>query len=134
MFAQPLFGKEFFMSTFDNSVSIHPYFMIEDANMEAAKGFLAQFCELVAANEKEGCLFYNFTFKGNELCCREAYKDADAVMAHFANCGEALGEFTKIVEMTRIEVHGPAAELEKLKEAFAAFNPDYYICECGIGN
>ncbi len=39
-----------------------------------------------------------------------------------------------IVELSRIEVHGPAAELEQLKEGFAAMNPDYYVSECGIGN
>jgi quinol monooxygenase YgiN len=121
------------MSTFDNAVSINPYFQITDQNMAAAKDFLAQFCDLVSKNEP-GCLFYNFTFKGNELCCREAYKNADAVKAHFDNCGPALGEFMKIAELSRIEVHGPTAELEQLKEAFAAFNPDYYVSECGIGN
>ena len=121
------------MSTFDNSVSINPYFQITDENMEAAKGFLKQFCDLVAKNE-EGCLFYNFTFKGNELCCREAYKNAKAVSAHLENCGPALGKFLEIVELLRIEVHGPAAELDQLKEGFAAMNPDYYISECGIGN
>lgn len=120
------------MSTFDNAVSINPYFQITDENMEAAKGFLARFCDLVGKNE-QGCLFYNFTFKGNELCCREAYKNADAVKAHFDNCGSALGEFMKVAKLSRIEVHGPAAELEQLKEAFEAFNPDYYVSECGIG-
>ena len=121
------------MSTFDNAVSINPYFKIPEGQMEAAKGFLAQFCELVSSNE-EGCLFYNFTFKGDEMCCREAYKDADAVMAHLGNCGPALGEFLGIAQLLRIEVHGPAGELEKLKEAFADFNPDYYVSDCGIGN
>ena len=121
------------MSTFDNAVSISPYFQITDENMEAAKGFLARFCDLVRENEP-GCLFYNFTFKGNALCCREAYKDADAVKAHLGNCGPALGELLKIAELSRIELHGPAGELEQLKEAFAAMNPDYYISECGIGN
>ena len=121
------------MSTFDNAVSINPYFQVPDENMAAAKAALAQFCDLVSKNET-GCLFYNFTFKGNELCCREAYKDADAVTAHLENCGAALGEFLGIVELLRIEVHGPAAELEKLKEGFAPMNPDYYVSECGIGN
>ncbi len=121
------------MNTFDHAVSIHPYFKIADQNMEAAKGFLAQFCDLVRKNE-EGCLFYNFTFKGNELFCREAYKDAGAVMAHLENCGPALGEFLKIAEVVRIEVHGPAPELDQLKEAFADLDPDYYLSECGIGN
>jgi quinol monooxygenase YgiN len=125
--------KELCMSTFDNAVSINPYFKIPDENMEAAKGGLKEFCDLVKKNEP-GCLFYNFTFKGNEMCCREAYKDADAVKAHLENCGPALGEFLKIAELLRIEVHGPAAALEQLKETFAAFNPDYYVSECGIGN
>ena len=114
------------MSTFDNAVSINPYFKIADENMEAAKAGLKQFCDLVSKNEP-GCLFYNFTFNGNEMCCREAYKDAAAVQAHLENCGPALGEFLNIAELLRIEVHGPAAELDQLKEAFAAFNPDYYV-------
>ena len=121
------------MSTFDNAVSINPYFKIADENMDIAKGFLRKFCDLVSKNES-GCLFYNFTFKGNEMCCREAYKDAAAVQAHLENCGPALGEFLEKAELLRIEVHGPAAELDKLKEAFEAFNPDYYVSECGIGN
>ncbi len=121
------------MSTFDNAVSINPYFRIKDADMAACKSFLRRFCELVSSNE-EGCLFYNFTFDGNVLCCREAYTDADAVSAHLENCGEALGEFLEIAELLRIELHGPAGELDKLKEAFAPFNPDYFISECGIGN
>jgi len=123
------------MSTFDNAVSINPYFTIPEGKMEECKGFLARFCELVKTNE-EKCLFFNFTLKGNEMCCREAYTDAEAVLAHLENCGPALGEMLEsdTAELLRIEVHGPADELEKLKEAFTPFNPDYYVSECGIGN
>ncbi len=123
------------MGTFDNAVSINPYFTIQEGKMEECKGFLAQFCDLVSKNE-EGCLFFNFTFKENIMCCREAYTNAEAVQAHLENCGPALGEMlgSGVAELLRIEVHGPAGELEKLKEAFAAFNPDYYVSECGIGN
>ena len=121
------------MSTFDNAVSINPYFQIKDENMEAARAALANFCNLVRSNEPD-CLFYNFTFMGNKLCCREAYKDAAAVMAHLENCGPDLGKFLEIAELVQIEVHGPAEELDQLKEAFADFNPDYFVCECGIGN
>ncbi len=120
------------MSTFDNAVSIHPYFQVKEGQMEACKTFLAKFNELVA--NEELCLFYNFTFKGDVLCCREAYQNAAGVEAHLANCGALLGEFLNVADLTRIELQGPAEELEKLKPAFADFNPDYYICECGIGN
>jgi hypothetical protein len=99
--------------------------------MEACKSFLAQFNAKVV-NEKK-CLYYNFTFKDDLMCCREAYQDAEAVQAHLENCGAVLGEFLKIADLTRIELHGPAGELEKLKPTFASFNPEYFICECGIG-
>ena len=92
---------------------------------------LKQFCELVI--NEENCLFYNFTFKGDVLCCREAYKDAAAVMAHLENCGEALGKFVEIAELFRIELHGPAGELDKLREPLAGMNPDYFLLDCGIG-
>lgn len=120
------------MSTFDNAVTIHPYFKIQQGQMDACKSFLAQFCEKVA--DEEMCLYYNFTFQDDVLFCREAYHDADGVQAHLENCGALLGEFLKIADLTRIEVHGPAEELEKLKPAFADLNPEYFICECGIGN
>ena len=38
-----------------------------------------------------------------------------------------------IADLTRIEVHGPAEELEKLKPTLDDLNPEYFICECGIG-
>lgn len=119
------------MSTFDNSVSINPYFNITDENMAAAKEMLKTFCTLV--KKEEGCLYYNFCFKGNVLTCREAYKDAAAVMAHLENCGEALGKFVKIAQLFRIELLGPAQELDKLRPALADMKPDYFILDCGTG-
>ena len=119
------------MSSFDNAVSIHPYFKVRDGQLEACKSFLSQFNEKVAGEAK--CLFYNFTFKGDVMCCREAYQDAEGVQAHLENVGALLGELLKIADLTRIELHGPAPELEKLKPVFAEMNPEYFTCECGIG-
>ena len=119
------------MSTFDNAVSIHPYFKIKEGQMEACHSFLAQFCEKVVNEEK--CLYYNFTLQGDVLCCREAYRDADGVQAHLDNVGALLGELLGIADLVRIELHGPAEELEKLKPILTDMNPEYYVCECGIG-
>jgi quinol monooxygenase YgiN len=119
------------MSNFDKSVSIHPYFKIKQGQMDACKAFLAQFNAKVA--NEYNCLYYNFTLKGDVLCCREAYQNAEAVQEHLQNCGALLGEFLKIADLTRIELHGPAGELEKLKPNFADFRPDYFVFECGIG-
>jgi quinol monooxygenase YgiN len=116
---------------FDNAVSIHPYFKITEGQMEPCKSFLAQFCEKVAQEER--CLYYNFTFNEDVMFCREAYRDAEGVQAHLENCGALLGEFLKIADLTRIEVHGPTEELEKLKSILADLKPEYFTCECGIG-
>jgi len=35
------------MSIFANAVSIHPYFKIQEGQMEACRSFLVQFCEKV---------------------------------------------------------------------------------------
>jgi quinol monooxygenase YgiN len=119
------------VSTHDHSISIHPYFKVKEGQMDACKSMLAQFNEKVASEEK--CLYYNFTFNGDVLCCREAYRDAEGVLAHLENCGALLGEFLKIADLTRIELHGPAEELEKLKSTFTDMNPEYFCYECGIG-
>ena len=38
----------------------------------------------------------------------------------------------ELVEITRIEIHGPAEELEKLKEPFAPLNPTWWDYQCGL--
>jgi hypothetical protein len=64
--------------------------------------------------------------------CREGYADADGLLAHLDNVGAMIGETLQIAEMFRIEVHGPAEELEKLKEPLAEFPVEYYTLEYGI--
>jgi quinol monooxygenase YgiN len=115
----------------ETSVSINPYFRISDENMAAAREILSTFCGLV--KNEEGCLYYNFCFNGNVMTCREAYADAAAIFAHLENCGEALGKFVQIAELFRIEIMGPAAELDKLREPLADMNPEYFVLDCGIG-
>lgn len=115
----------------ETSVSINPYFRISDENMAAAKEILKTFCELV--KNEAGCLYYNFCFNGNVMTCREAYTDAAAIFAHLENCGEALGKFGAIAELFRIEIMGPAEELDKLREPLADMNPEFFVLACGTG-
>ena len=51
----------------------------------------------------------------DELFCREAYENAEGLLAHIDNIGALLAEMLKMADLTRFEVHGAAAELEKLK-------------------
>src|SRR5438874_9105690 len=45
------------------------------------------------------------------------------------NVGALLAEAMKMADLTRIEVHGPAAELEKLKKPLAHLNPVWFALE-----
>lgn len=111
-------------------VSIHPYFKAKPGKLAEAKAVLARF---VAQTQQETAnLYYDFTINGDVIFCREAYVGAEGLEAHLGNVGAILAEFTQLVEVQRLEVHGAAPELEKLKPALTALNPEYFVFETGV--
>jgi len=115
------------MSALSNFVSLHPYFKVHPGKLEAVKAGFPRFVEKTAAEKKN--LFYGFTINGDEILCREGYIDADGVIAHLDNIGALLAEMLTMADLNRVEVHGPAAELEKLKEPLAHLNPAWFAVE-----
>lgn len=116
----------------DTVVSLHPYFRANEGELEAFKAMLPQFVEKTSNEER--CLHYGFTLNGDVIFCRESYLGAEGVLAHLENVGELLGKALEISELFRIEVHGSAEELDKLREPMADLNPDLFVFECGIHN
>ena len=110
-----------------NFVSLHPYFKVHPGKLEAVKDGFPAFVKKTAT-EKD-CLFYGFTVSGDEILCREAYESAEGLLAHLENIGALLAEMLKMADLTRVEVHGPAAELEKLKKPLAHLNPAWFTLE-----
>lgn len=117
------------MSVPSNFVSIHPYFKAHPGKLEAIKAALPAFIEKTATEERN--LFYGFTINGDEIFCREGYAGAEGALAHLDNVGTLLAEVLKISDLIRLEVHGPAEELEKLKEPLAQFKPVWFVAEEG---
>src|SRR5437879_5735689 len=115
------------MSTFSDFVSLHPYFKVHSGKLERVRAKLPAFSEKTASEEKN--LFYGFSINGDEIFCREAYKDADGVLAHLDNIGALLAELLNMADLMRIELHGPAVELEKLKGPLAHLNPLWFTLE-----
>lgn len=112
------------------AVSLHPYFKVNPGQLAAAKALLPAF---VAKTKTEpACHYYGFTIDGDGVFCRGAYADADAVLAHLGNVGPELGEMLKISALTRLELHGPAAELDKLRAPLADLKPAWFVFECGV--
>src|SRR2546421_10258443 len=109
------------MTPLSDFVSLHPYFKVHPGKLEAFKAGFPAFVEKTAGEEKN--LFYEFTVNGDEVFCREGYADAEGLLVHLENVGALLAEALKIADLIRLEVHGPAAELDKLKMPLAHLKP-----------
>jgi hypothetical protein len=110
-----------------NFVSLHPYFKARAGKLDAAKAMLPRFVEKTATETEN--LFYSFSISGDEIFCREGYESANGLLAHLDNVSALVTEMLKVADLTRVEVHGPAQELEKLKRPLADLNPEWFALE-----
>ncbi len=118
------------MAPQDSCCTIAPYFKVQGGKLPAFKALCEQFVAKTKGEEK--CLYYGFTFDGDQVHCREGYRDADGLLAHLDNVGTLLQEALKIAEITRLEVHGPADELAKLRAPLAGLKPQFFALEYGF--
>jgi quinol monooxygenase YgiN len=111
-------------------VSIHPYFRPHEGKRDA---FLAMLPEFVQRTSSEtGCLYYDFSVSEELIHCREAYLGAEGVQTHLENVGDLLQKALEISTLERLEFHGPADELEKLKPGLSELNPTWFAFEAGL--
>ena len=54
------------------------------------------------------------------------------MLAHLDNVGSLLNEALLIADITRLEVHGPAHELDQLREPLAELTPQFFTLEYGF--
>lgn len=94
------------------------------------KAICERFMEATA--REPACLYYGFSFHGQEAHCREGYADAEGLLAHLENVGAILQEALKIVEVTRLEVHGAEEELAKVREPLGALGTTFFTMEYGF--
>lgn len=118
------------MATQDKCCSIVPYFRVSSGKLGAFKELCERFVEKTSTEPR--CLYYGFSFNGDQVHCREGYEDAEGVLAHLENVGPLLEEALKIAELTRLEIHGPEQELAKLREPLAELNPRFFTLEYGF--
>ena len=105
-------------------VSLHPYFKVHAGKLDTVKASLGRFVEKTATEKQ--VIFYEFSINGNELFCREAYENANGLLAHLDNVADLLAELMKSADLTRFEVHGPAEELEKLRKPLGDLSPVFF--------
>jgi quinol monooxygenase YgiN len=118
------------MSLPSNFVSLHPYFKAHPGKLDAITDGFPRFIEKTASEEKN--LFYDFSINGDEIFCREGYLDAEGVLTHLENVGALLAEMLTMADLIRLELHGPAAELKKLKKPLAHLSPAWFAIEAVV--
>lgn len=69
----------------------------------------------------------------NKVFCREGYKSAEGVLAHISDVKAPLDAAVAIVGEGGLDlsVMGPAAELEKLKEALGPLGTKFWATDSG---
>jgi quinol monooxygenase YgiN len=118
------------MSDKDTCCTLVPYFKIHEGQLGAFKQGCEAFVE--KTQTEPGCMFYAFSFDGDEAHCREGYADADAVLQHLDNVGVLLQEALKISDITRLEVHAPESEVAKLRDPLSGLNPQFFTLATGF--
>ena len=118
--------------TNDTCCTIVPYFKIAEGKVDAFKAICERFVE--KTRSEKGCLYYGFAFDGQEAFCREGYVDGPSVLAHLESVGPLIEEALQVSELLRLEIHGPEAELAKIREPLKDLNPRFFVLEYGFRN
>lgn len=118
------------MATNDTCCTIVPYFKIHEGQQQAFRTLCERFVEKTST--EANCLYYGFSFDGDVAHCREGYRDADAALAHLENVGALLEEVLKVSDLTRMEIHGPREELDKLRGPMGESQPQFFTLEYGF--
>merc|ERR1711862_558526 len=98
--------------------SILPEFVVPDGRMDEFKAGFEKFYNATKnGSGASGMYYYGFSIVGDSVYCREGYKNAEAALKHGLDIKELAQEPLKVVGAggVKINVVGPAAELEKLK-------------------
>lgn len=118
------------MSTSDTCCTIVPYFQVPAANLPAFRALCERFVDRTA--QETLCLYYGFSFRGDQVHCREGYENAAGVLHHLEQVGDLLTEALTLATLSRLEIHGPEAELAQLRDPLAPLNPQFFVLEYGF--
>lgn len=114
----------------DACCSIVPYFEVHADKLDEFKANCRKFIE--RTETEPNCLYYGFSFDGDQVHCREGYADAESLLHHLDNVGALLKETLKIADLTRLEIHGPEDQIELLRAPLAGLNPQFFTLRYGF--
>jgi quinol monooxygenase YgiN len=118
------------MALTDTCCTLVPYFKVHEGKLDEFHKLGDQFVEQTMKEAK--CMHYGFSFNGMQAHCREGYADAEGILAHLDNVKPLLDQALKIADITRLEVHAPNSEIEKLRQPLSTLNPEFFTMETGF--
>jgi len=118
------------MALEDTMCTIVPYFTVQDGKLDEFKALGEQM--VTATKTESDCLFYGFSFDGNRAFCREGYTGAAGILAHLGNVDALLKQLLSIASLDIFEIHGPATEVDQLREPLKGLNPTFFVLETGF--
>ncbi len=118
------------MASTDTCCTLVPYFEVQPGKLAEFKALCNEF--VAATRTEPKCVHYAFSFDGDAVHCREGYDDAEGMLAHLKNVGPILDKAFRIARITRLEVHAPPAEVDKLRGPLAGLKPQFFEVECGF--
>ena len=118
------------VATNDTCCTVVPYFKVHPGKLAEFKSVCEQLVAKASLEPK--CLYYGFTFNGDEAHCREGYRDAEGVLFHFENVSDLRDDMRSLADTTRFEIHGPEPELAKLQTPLAGVSVQFFTLDCGF--
>lgn len=118
------------MALNDTACTIVPYFTIQEGKLDEFKALGELMVE--RTKSESDVLYYGFSFNGHRAHCREAYAGAKGILAHLENVDDLLKQALSIASLDSLEIHGPASEVDQLKEPLNGLNPSYFVMESGF--
>ena len=112
------------METQDTWCTVSAYFKPNPGKWDAFERLAERFVE--KTSNESGIRFYGWSFDGEEVHCRQGYLGAEGLLEHAANVGSLFQEALTMADCTRLAVHGPEEELEKLRGPLAHFKPQLF--------
>ncbi|MFY2822456.1 antibiotic biosynthesis monooxygenase [Ruegeria sp. MALMAid1280] len=113
------------------NVTIVGYMTVPATHAAAFRKNCAEMIEL--RHQEPDHLASAYSFGADQsVVSREDYDSADAVIRHMELGTHIFDSTRALVEITGIELHGPAAELEKLRDLFSGMNPGFFVTEFGF--
>merc|ERR1712151_26996 len=120
----------------DSVCHLYPYFKLRQPE-KFKEIWYGAFPDTKANQAAEKSYQYAFSFEPTTdvASCRESYGDADGILLHLKNVETPLkAVLNGPAELLRLEVHGPASEIKKLRPALEPLGCQFFTTGWGFRN